>query len=204
MPKYEALAHVIWELPFPLRLPAQAFVIWEPDEGVALFDPRPGVGELCWKRQSELLPLSEVFKDSGPANDCYPTHDYLIASKLRSGKEVKTAMLTRGPTGGFVEPRPYAVANLFLCLRHKADYSAKRVLERAGLALNNVLDLYRFVTMDPLVRSVRADLDCYYTMVSVGELPASTGDIEASAALSLVGKVSFGSVIGVNRAHHVV
>lgn len=203
MPEYKAIAHIFWELPFPLRLPPNAFFCWEPAEGIGLFDPRPDVGELAWRRKSSFLAATEVFADLGPPNDCYPIHDYLITSKLRSGREIKTALLTGGPIGGFAEARPYTVANIFLCLRDKADYSTKGVLERAGVALNNILDVYRFVTMDVLVRSVRADLDCFYTVVSVAELPRETGDIEAQAALRMIGSLTFGSVIGVNRTHHV-
>lgn len=152
MPEYKAIAHIFWELPFPLRLPPNAFLCWEPTEGVGLFDPRPDVGELVWRRKSTFLAATEVFGDIGSPNDCYPNHDYLINSKLRSGREIKTAVLTRGPMGGFAEARPYAVANIFLCLRDTAGYSTKEVLERAGIALNNILDVYRFVTIDPLVR----------------------------------------------------
>ena len=35
--EFWAVAHVLWELPFPLRLPPKAFPIWEPAEGVAAF-----------------------------------------------------------------------------------------------------------------------------------------------------------------------
>ena len=203
MPQYEALVHILWELPFPLRLPPVGLFCWEPAEGTALFDPRPEVGELAWKRKSHLLKAEEVFATLGTPNQCYPTHDYLITSLLRSGRRIKTALLTRGPEGGFVEARPYAVANIFLCLRQRAEYPTAGVVERAGLALNNVLDIYRFVTMDPLVRSVRPDRDCYYALVSVADLPNNLGDVEPRTALRMVSNVRFGSVIGVNRAHHI-
>jgi hypothetical protein len=203
MPQYEALVHILWELPFPLRLPPVAMFCWEPAEGVALLDPRPEVGDLVWKRKSRLLKAEEVFTNLGAPNQCYPAHDYLITSRLRSGLQIKTAHLMHGPDGGFAEPRPYAVANIFLCLRQRAGYSAAGVLERAGVSLNNVLDVYRFITMDPLVRSVRPDHDCYYTLVSVADLPKNLGDLEPRAALRMVSNVAFGSVIGVNRAHHI-
>jgi hypothetical protein len=57
--------------------------------------------------------------------------------------------------------------------------------------------------MDPLARSVRPDRDCYYALVSVADLPKNLGDVEPQAALRMVSNVVFGSVIGVNRAHHV-
>lgn len=203
MPKYEALAHVLWELPFPLRLPPRAVFCWEPGEGQAVFDPRPEVGELAWRRRSQLLAAADVFSDLGPRNGCYPTRDYLVVSQLRDGRQIKTLQLTRGPEGGFAEARPYAIANIFLCLRQRAEYAAPAIVERAGTALNNILDSYRFITMDPLVRSMRVDQDAYYTLVSVADLPRDVGDIEARAALEMMGQVAFGSVVGVNRAHRV-
>jgi hypothetical protein len=203
MPQYEALVHILWELPFPLRLPPIGLFCWEPAEGTALFDPRPEVGDLAWRRKSHLLKAEEVFANLGTPNQCYPTHDYLITSRLRSGRQIKTVQLTRGPEGGFVEARPYAVANIFLCLRRRAEYTSAGVLERAGVALNNVLDMYRFVTMDPLARSVRPDRDCYYALVSVADLPNTLGDVAPQAALRMVSNVAFGSIIGVNRAHHI-
>jgi hypothetical protein len=186
-----------------LRLPPNAIFTWEPAEGVALFDPRRDVGELAWKRRCHFLQATEVFTDIGPPNHCYPVHNYLITSRLRSGREIKTALLSRGPEGGFSEARPYTIANIFLCLRQRTEYSTRALLERAGTALNNILDVYQFVTMDPLVRSVRVDQDCYYTLVSVADLPAEYGDMEPKAVLHKVSSLSFGSVIGVNRVHHI-
>jgi hypothetical protein len=208
MPRYEGLVHILWELPFPLRLPPVALFCWEPGEGVALFDPRPEVGDLSWRRASAIVQAADVFADTGPRNELYPTHDYLVVSKLRSGQEVPTARLTAGAAGGFVEVRPYTVANIFLCVRQRADYASPTVLERAEAALNNILDVYRFVTLDPLVRAVKAQHDCYYTMVSVADMPvdadcASRGDIDPRSALEMVSRASFGSSIGVNRAHRI-
>jgi len=203
MPQFQAIAHVLWELPFPLRLPPHAFLAWEPDEEIALCDPRPLIGELVWKRSSDLLTPERLFSDLGPPNNIFPQHDYILTARLASGEEIPTAKLTQGPNGGFVEPRPYSIINLFLCLRIKQDYTTPRLLERAGLALNNILDIYRFVTMDPLARSVRADLDSYYTIVSIADIPEPTKERTSHEALSLIGKLSFGSKIGENRLHHI-
>jgi hypothetical protein len=57
--------------------------------------------------------------------------------------------------------------------------------------------------MDPLVRSVRADLDSYYTLVSVAELPPQKNYIETQEALMMVGSLNFGKIVGKNRMHHV-
>ena len=140
MPQYEAIAHVLWEMPFVLQLPPEAFFTWEPDEGVALFDPRPEVGEIDWRRKSSFLPATEVFANVGLPNHCYSTQNYLIKSKLRSGKEINTAILKGGAEGGFCEARPYTIANIFLCLRRRNDYSTTTVLQRASAVLNKILD----------------------------------------------------------------
>ena len=126
-----------------------------------------------------------------------------MTSESSSGRKIKAALLTRGPEGGFSEARPFTIANVFLCLRRKSEYADSTIIQRAGVALNNIVDIYRFVTMDPLVRSVRADLDCYYTLVSVADLPEDRAEMEPQEALRMVPDLSFGAVIGVNRAHHV-
>lgn len=177
MPRYEAVAHLLWELPFALRLPPHAFLCWEPAEGTALFDPRPGVGALAWRRTCRFLSPTKVFPDTGHPNECFPAHDYMITSVLKSGQEIPTANLTQGRNGGFEEARPCTVANLFLCLAKRSDYAGGAVIQRAAKALNNVIDMYRFLTLDPLARSIRADQDTYYTLVSMAELPPALGDL---------------------------
>lgn len=201
--QFEAVAHVLWEMPFPLRLPAHAFPIWEPAEGLAAFAPHPDVGELAWKRKCSFLSAAEVFADPGPGHDCYPLHHYAVACQQRSGKTLRSALLTAGASGGFSEARPYATANIFLCLRHASEYTSDAVLQRASDALNNLLDVYRFLTMDPLVRSVRIDHDCYYTLVSTAILPEHLRHQAASAVLSNLGELQFATDIGRGRAHRV-
>jgi len=201
---FEAIAHIFWELPFPLRLLPQAFFVWEPGEGVALFDPRPAVGDLVWQRQSILLPANELYSDLGPANEHpFLSHDYWVASCLQSGSEFKTAELKGGRDGGFREARPYSVANVFLCLRKAENYSSPEVLERAAACLNNLLDVYRFVTMDPLVRSVNADKDCYYTVVSLGNIPPASRNLPPQETFALIDNLAFGHTIGENCCHHI-
>lgn len=202
MSQIAAVVQVSWELPFPLRLAPRAFLVWEPEHGLALLDPWPRVGDLVWSRTSTVLPATAVFKDLGPPNaHAYPDRDYLLTAHLTSGEEFPAVKLIRGPAGGFIEPRAYTHVNLFLCLSHRGSYSDPSVMDRAGRALNNVLDVYRFVTMDPLARSIHVDKDCYYTMQSVAELPASSRPLSIEEILRSVSDLAFGHVIGVNRSH---
>jgi len=204
MRQIEAVVHVSWELPFPLRLDPSAIFIWEPQHELALLDPRPRVGDLSWLRTSTVLPAAAVFKETGPLNQYeFPDRDYLVAAQLASGQKFPTAKLLRGPKGGFVEPRAYTHVNLFLCVSHQERYKDPSVMDRAGQALNNVLDVYRFVTMDPLVRSIRVDKDCYYTMTSVANLPMASRTLTVEEILRSVGALRFGHEIGVNRSHTV-
>lgn len=110
MPKYTGVAHVQWELPFPLRLPEVGLSCWEPEEGVAALVPTHGVGTFGWSRTSPLLSVEEVFGAPSQGLATLPTHDYRIASVLGSGREVMTAELTRGPNGGFTTHPAGAVA----------------------------------------------------------------------------------------------
>jgi len=203
MTYYRAIAHILWELPFPLRLLPTPFWVWEPSEGVALFDPRSDVGELAWKRKSSFLQAGEVFEHFGIDPNCYPSRNYFVTSKLSSGKEIGTAHITGGREGGFAEARPYTVANIFLCLRHRDEYSSDTVLKRAGDALNNILEIDRFLTMDPLVRPIDADSDCYYTLVSVADVPKDQQKNDPKALLAMSDRLPFGSVIGESRAHYI-
>jgi hypothetical protein len=76
------------------------------------------------------------------------------------------------------------------------------LVRRAAEAVNNVLGAYRFVTLDPLVRDLRADLDSYYTIVSIGNLPMM-GDTDPFTALKAIDQVQFGTELGVSRFHRV-
>src|SRR4051794_7801019 len=203
MPHYEAIAHVQWELPFPLRLPPELFPIWEPLEGVAFLDPRPAVGDVAWRRASTLIKPSDIGLDTGPSNMCFPEYDYHVTSVLKSGEEVETALLQGGQNGGFSEPRQYTIANLFLCLREKQSYADAETINRAADALANVVDIYRYISMDSFVRALRPEYDTYYTVVSVGALPERMGEVDPIVALRQLGKVRFGSELGVSRMHKV-
>jgi len=200
MPTYEALAHVLWELPFPLRLAPEVIPVWEPAEGVAFFDPRSEVGELSWRRSPTVLQRSDVLPDVGPDNDWYPQYDYRYLAHRPGDERLVIAHLTRGAEGGFVEARQYTVANIILCLRDRRDAASGAAVARAAEALNNLLAVYRFITLDPPVRQLRADLDTYYTIVSVADLPR-LGDVDALTALRAIDRVRFGRELGVNRFH---
>lgn len=145
----------------------------------------------------------QVFPDLGPAVECFPVHDYMVTSVLKSGQEIPTANLTQGRHGGFEEARPYTVANFFLCLRERSQHAGGRPIERAAKALNNVIEIYRFLTLDPLARSVRADQDTYYTLVSMAEVPPDAGDLTPQEVFKRLADFQFGSTIGVNRACHI-
>jgi hypothetical protein len=201
VPIYEALAHVLWELPFPLRLPPEIIPVWEPEEQVALFDPRPGVGELVWRRTSTLLDRTSVLPDAGPENNLYPEYDYQLLAHYPSpnGRTI-IAKIDRGKAGGFTEPRQYSIANVFLCLRRRSDGAGEGVVRRAAAVVNNLLDVYRFTTLDTLARGLRPDLDTYYTVISVGSLP-QLGDVDAATALSAIDRVEFGTELGISCFH---
>ena len=194
--------HILWELPFPLRLPPEMIPVWEPTEGIAFFDPRPEVGELSWRRTPTLLRREDVLPDAGPQNDWYSEYDYRLLAHRPQDERLVIAQANRGSAGGFIEPRQYAVANIILCLRNKADAPSDATVDRAAEALNNLLSVYRFLTLDPLARELRADLDTYYTIVSVGELP-DLGDVDALTALRAIDAVRFGRELGVSRFHRI-
>lgn len=203
MAEYDSVAHVQWELPFPLRLPPKNFLCWEPKEGTALFASVPAVGTFSWRRASTLLAAADVFPEPGSGVATFPTHDYRITSVLGSGREVLTAELTRGPSGGFQEPRPYSVANVFLCIRDVGHSWADGTIERATAVLNNVIDLYRFFALDPLTRSIDAERDTYYTLVSRARIPIEWRESTAAETLQRIGELHFGSTIGKDRVHRI-
>jgi hypothetical protein len=171
--------------------------------GLATLVASPGVGTLTWSRQCNLLTVGDVFSDPGPGTAAFPTHDYRITSVLPSGREVITAELTKGPAGGFMEPRPYSVANVYLCLRRSSESRERRCLERATATLNNIIEIHQYLTLDPLARSVNGDRDSYYTLVSSASIPDAWPDTGAREVLQRLSQVHFGSTLGVDRTHHV-
>lgn len=204
MTKYAAVAHVYWELPFAFRLPPHAFICWEPDEGSALFDPKPAVGALHWTRICQFLNAKDVFADVGLSqNDhVYPKHDYKITC-VTSGKELPIIQLHSGPSGGFSEARPFTIANIFLCLKDLAEHSKPDVFKRAEAALNNIINLYRFFTQDPLSISLCLARDSYYTTISVAPIPSEWPELPAKEILQRLGELQFGSTLGQDRSHNI-
>jgi hypothetical protein len=203
MPRFAAIAHVQWELPFPLRLPPRGFPVWEPEEGVAIFDPTPAVGTLAWRRSSDVVRVEDVFPDPGRGIQTYPRNDYRITAPRGDGRETIIAELQGGRDGGFREPRGYCVANILLCLRINDDTSRRAAKGRAEACLNNVLDAYRLLTVDPLVRSILATRDAYYTLVSIARTPETWAEMEPLSALRRLSELQFGEAVGADRLHEI-
>lgn len=201
---YGAVASVRWELPFVLRLPPAAFFCWEPREGVGLIVPEPRVGTLQWKRACSFLSPEEVFPEVGQSQDVrvFPSRHYRqTCGHPETGAEVRTAELSPGPEGGFSEARPYTAAVLFLCLRRKEDYSDRCTIERATSALNNVIWLCSFFTMDPMLRRVEQEKDSYCTVVSTAEVPTDWATGSAKEILQRVNELRFATAVGQGRTH---
>lgn len=203
--KFISIVQVRWELPFPLMLPQQTFLCWEPTEGVAAFDPEGQVGSLMWKRTCNFLASKTVFLETPKTQDprSLPTHNYLIRSKLVTGEEITTGKIDAGPEGGFSEARPYTIANIFLCMTEASSYADRRVVERASAALNNIIETYRFLTLDPLSRPLHNEDDHYCTTISEALIPVQLQQNPLEDLLSHVGEFSFGSTIGKDRMYTV-
>lgn len=203
--KYMSVVHVRWELPFPLMLPQQAFLCWEPVEGVAAFDPAGHIGSLQWKRTCTFLSSEPVFHETSRSQDprSMPTHNYRIESRLVSGKAVTTAEIYAGPEGGFAEARPYTVANVFLCVDQAGSYADRSVVERAGATVNNLIETYRLLTLDPLPRPLYNEGDHYCTTISEALIPAKLQQLPPEDLLTQTGKFSFGSTVGKDRMYTV-
>lgn len=201
--KYTSVVHIRWELPFPLMLPPQTFLCWEPAEGVAAIDPCGHVGSLLWKRSCSFLSPGSVFKETSRSQDprSMPTHHYRIESNLASGEAVITAEIHAGHDGGFAEARPYTVANVFLCMTQAGSYADTSVVERANAAVNNLIEIYRFLTLDPLLRPLHNERDHYCTTISEALIPLQLQKLTLEDILSRLGEFSFGSTVGKDRMY---
>ncbi|MFW6121958.1 MAG: hypothetical protein ACOC80_13830 [Petrotogales bacterium] len=200
--KYKSVVLVRWELPFPLRLPQQALLCWEPGEGVALFDPEGCVGSLNWKRKCEFFKSSLVFQKARTPQDPrhWPIHNYTIKSELTSGEAVVTAELYGGSEGGFTEARPYTVANIFLCVASKYPYKESEIVKRASASLNNLVETYRFLTLDPFPRPLHNEDDHYCTTISKAHVPEALQYLSPENLLNRINQITFGSTIGKDRS----
>lgn len=198
---FEAVAAVRWELPSVLRLPPGLYLAWEPEEDHCVVHLNPGVGELSWSRRCEHLGPEELLRTTPDpeVDSALPAHDYILRGVLEGGGELHQGELKGGRDGGFREPRPYTIATVFLCLRSRSNTDS--VLERTADALNNLIARYRFMTMDPFARSVRAPLDAIYAVMSFADVPAELQGQRPHQILGEVARLEFGSRIGHDRAH---
>jgi hypothetical protein len=203
--KYNSIALVRWELPFPLVLPQRGFFCWEPIEGVAAIDPEGEIGSLHWKRKCTFFEPKLVFQENRKLQDPrhWPTCNYRIENKLKTGESVITAELFGGPEGGFKEARPYTVANIFLCLTRKYSYKDEATRKRAHVALNNLLETYRFLTLDPFLRPIHDEDDHYCTTFSEAKVPKNLQSLPPERLLEHISDLTFGSNIGKDRMHRV-
>jgi len=204
--KYKSVAHVRWELPFPIMLPLKLFLCWEPKEGIAGFVPEGQVGSIQWKRSYGLLSSEIVFGEKLLEQDpnIFTKEDFRI---FCDSKDLKTKILTaeilHGPDGGFIEARPYTVANIFLCLSFSDSDKDDNIEIRANAALNNLIDVYRLLSMDPILRPIRSQGDHYYTTIAEAVLQESLQHLPPQEILMNVDKLEFGSVIGKGRTGHI-
>ena len=87
--RYFGVVNVRWELPFLLRLPPNAFLCWEPQEGVATIGSVANVGAIQWRRTTPLLTAQQAFGASFgvqfPPAETLPGRDYRMA-RLSTGK----------------------------------------------------------------------------------------------------------------------
>jgi hypothetical protein len=201
--RYTAVVHVRWELPFPLMLPEEAFLCWEPGEGTGLFDPSGQIGTLLWKRSCGFLSAETVFGTTPRQqhHESFPIHDYRQDCVLSDGKHVTTAEMYRGPDGGFAEARPFTVANVFLCISFPGSYRDEAITDRACAALNNLIDIYRFIMMDPMVRPIENKKDHYCTVISEAYVPEFLQHLSPDELLLRIDRLRFGSIIGKNRLY---
>ena len=201
--RYTSVVQVRWELPFPLMLREEAFLCWEPGEGAGVFNPSGHIGTLQWKRSCTFLPAKDVFgaTPQPQASESLPAHDYRQDCVLTDGKQVTTAEIYGGPDGGFAEARPFTVANIFLCMSQPGSYKDASITDRACASLNNIIDIYRFITMDPLPRPIENKGDHYCTLVSEARVPENLQQLTPGELLLQISRLQFGSIIGKNRLY---
>ena len=201
--RYTSVVQVRWELPFPLMLREEAFLCWEPGEEVGVFNPSGHIGTLQWKRSCIFLIAEDVFgvTPRPQASESLPTHSYRQDCVLTNGKHVTTAEIYGGQDGGFAEARPFTVVNIFLCISQPGSYKDASITDRACAALNNIIDIYRFITMDPLPRTIENKGDHYCTVVSEAYVPENLQQFLPGELLLQISCHQFGSIIAKNRLY---
>ncbi len=205
--KYKSVAHIRWELPFPLSLPPEAILCWEPKEGLAAFVVEKHVGSLIWKRNCDLLSEKAVLGANTLEQDSniYPRRDYRIRINKKTTKEqITISQIRQGITGGFDEARPYTIANVFLCIAFSDSIKDAAILKRANEALNNVISVFSLLSLDPLVRLINEENDHYYTLIAEAVLPVALQNETPSNILMRLNELQFrggdaqATIIGIN------
>jgi len=203
--KEKLIAHVRWEFPFPIMLPDEPLLCWEPQEGVAAFVPEGRIGSIQWHRQSTLFLASEIFEREPIKQDqnVFPKHSYrIVASAPRTKKEVIIAELVGGADGGFIEARPYTVANIFLFVSNLKPTDEVSFEDRANLALNNIIDIYRLFSLDPQLRPMHEN-DHYYTVITKAALPDHLAALPLEELFSHIEEFHFSDAVGKGRTHKI-
>ena len=179
-----------------------------------------------WRRHCALRPqargrrlgLETEVDLSASGRRCFPNsvtqtsvtrrHDYTLTTLFPSGREVKTALLPKlGSDWGFVEARPYIVANN---LSVPSAASGLRISEcgneRASMhSLNSIVEgSIGSLRMTWYGHKGGAGLLQYTRSFRLRDLPSEHGEVEHAIRLFTMWRPCFSSsVIGVNRAHRI-
>jgi len=200
--RYYGLAHVRFELPFPTRLPARAISCWELDEGAAiLMCSMPRIGTVQWRRSSTLVDERRLLRERSveEPSAAIDLNSYRQSNVLSTGEELFMTEIHGGAQGGFDEAHAYTIANIFLCLRQKADFGDGQPLRRAYAAMNNVLGIHALLAVDGYVRPLRQSLDTYATASSLAVVPADWPQMTAADLVRKFDQLGFATEIGHGR-----
>lgn len=198
--RYYGVAHIRWELPFPTRLAPRYMFCWEPGDGAALLLCLPRVGTVKWRRHSTIVDQKALLggRFLSEPSEAMPGEHYFQSNNLSTGGALSTTKLLPGEFGGFDEAHAYTVANVFLCIRAKADFS-DAVFERAASAINNVMAIHALIAADGWTRPIRPALDAYATIASLALVPDDWAQMTATETLKRVDELAFGTETGNGR-----
>jgi hypothetical protein len=176
---------VIFDVPFPISVPDDNYVTYDPNKGIAVVTVSAKNGTRAFFRTGQITGAGgfqnqqqHLLNAPRPRQN----RNYVMASRLPNGQEVPTLNVNTGHDGGYIEAKYFSevtVTYLADDLNSIADQSV--VFRRACEILNPFLDKYRAINQNYRIAPVSMERNFYFAQVHTSALEVSERTLDVNA-----------------------